>query len=60
MNDATLERLMMDAALGGMNEDVVELLMAHLEGNSKKARELEEAKLACSIENKEACVMCSG
>ncbi len=26
----------------------------------KKARELEEAKLACSIENKEACVMCSG
>jgi ribonucleoside-diphosphate reductase subunit M1 len=26
----------------------------------RKARELEEAKLACSIENKEACVMCSG
>ena len=26
----------------------------------KKARELEEAKLACSLENKEACVMCSG
>jgi ribonucleoside-diphosphate reductase subunit M1 len=26
----------------------------------KKARELEETKLACSLENKEACVMCSG
>jgi ribonucleoside-diphosphate reductase subunit M1 len=26
----------------------------------KKAHELEEAKLACSLENKEACVMCSG
>ncbi|KAF8267329.1 ribonucleotide reductase [Lactarius quietus] len=26
----------------------------------KQARELEEAKLACSLENKEACVMCSG
>lgn len=26
----------------------------------KKARELEEAKLACSLDNKEACVMCSG
>ncbi|KAK1223145.1 ribonucleotide-diphosphate reductase subunit rnr1 [Marasmius sp. AFHP31] len=26
----------------------------------QKARELEEAKLMCSIENKEACVMCSG
>jgi ribonucleoside-diphosphate reductase subunit M1 len=26
----------------------------------RKARELEEAKLACSLENKEACVMCSG
>ncbi|KAL0578783.1 ribonucleotide-diphosphate reductase subunit rnr1 [Marasmius crinis-equi] len=26
----------------------------------QKARELEEAKLLCSIENKEACVMCSG
>ncbi|KAI0258190.1 ribonucleotide reductase [Gloeopeniophorella convolvens] len=26
----------------------------------KKTRELEEARLACSIENKEACVMCSG
>jgi ribonucleoside-diphosphate reductase subunit M1 len=26
----------------------------------KQARELEEAKLACSLENQEACVMCSG
>ncbi|KAI9511576.1 ribonucleoside-diphosphate reductase large chain 1 [Russula earlei] len=26
----------------------------------KKAHELEEAKLACSLENKEACVTCSG
>ncbi|KAK2465404.1 hypothetical protein APHAL10511_002758 [Amanita phalloides] len=26
----------------------------------QKQRELEEAKLLCSIENKEACVMCSG
>lgn len=26
----------------------------------KNARELEEAKLMCSLENKEACVMCSG
>jgi len=26
----------------------------------RKARELEDAKLACSLENKEACVMCSG
>ncbi|KAF9262956.1 hypothetical protein L218DRAFT_959774 [Marasmius fiardii PR-910] len=26
----------------------------------QKARELEEAKLLCSLENKEACVMCSG
>ena len=26
----------------------------------KQAREQEEAKLACSLENKEACVMCSG
>lgn len=26
----------------------------------QKERELEEAKLMCSIENKEACVMCSG
>jgi ribonucleoside-diphosphate reductase subunit M1 len=26
----------------------------------RRQRELEEAKLACSIENKEACVMCSG
>ena len=26
----------------------------------KQAREHEEAKLACSLENKEACVMCSG
>ncbi|KAI0059574.1 hypothetical protein BV25DRAFT_1828823 [Artomyces pyxidatus] len=26
----------------------------------KQARELEQAKLMCSLENKEACVMCSG
>lgn len=26
----------------------------------QKDRELEEAKLACSLENKEACLMCSG
>ncbi|KAF8625988.1 hypothetical protein AX17_006712 [Amanita inopinata Kibby_2008] len=26
----------------------------------QKSRELEEAKLLCSLENKEACVMCSG
>jgi hypothetical protein len=42
MNDATLERLMMDAALGALNDDVQELLMAHLEGNEKKAREARE------------------
>src|SRR5882724_11919031 len=39
MNDATLERLMMDAALGALNEDVRELLMAHLNGNPEKVRE---------------------
>jgi len=39
MNDATLERLMMDAALGGLNEDVRELLDAHLEGDEQKRRE---------------------
>src|SRR5438034_944045 len=44
MNDATLERLMMDAALGGLNEDVMELLMAHLKGNSQKAREVEKLR----------------
>ena len=44
MNDATLERLMMDAALGGLNEDVLELLMAHLQGDSQKMREVEELK----------------
>jgi len=42
MNDATLERLMMDAALGAMNEDVRELLMAHLAGDQQKVREVEE------------------
>jgi len=26
----------------------------------KHERELEEAKLMCSLENKEACMMCSG
>ena len=34
MNEATLERLMMDAALGGLNEDVRELLMEHLDENT--------------------------
>src|SRR5438105_1840636 len=44
MNDATLERLMMDAALGALNEDVQELLMAHLECDGKKLREVEELR----------------
>ena len=26
----------------------------------REERELEQAKLMCSLENKEACVMCSG
>jgi ribonucleoside-diphosphate reductase subunit M1 len=26
----------------------------------QKERELEEAKLICSLDNKEACLMCSG
>src|SRR5258707_9418350 len=42
MNDATLERLMMDAALGGLNEDVRELLMAYLSADEKKVREAEK------------------
>jgi anti-sigma factor RsiW len=44
MNDATLERLMMDAALGGLSEDVVELLMAHLERDSEKVHKVEELR----------------
>jgi hypothetical protein len=44
MNDATLERLMIDAALGALNEDVQELLMAHLEDNQNKSREAEELR----------------
>src|SRR5712664_839196 len=44
MNDATLERLMMDAALGALNEDVQELLMAHLARDAGKAREAEELR----------------
>src|ERR1051325_7332179 len=44
MNDATLERLMMDAALGGLDEDVQELLAAHLEEDEGKARELGELR----------------
>jgi hypothetical protein len=44
MNDATLERLMMDAALGAINEDVQELLMAHLTRDAGKAREAEELR----------------
>ena|SRR5436190_6360950 len=43
MNDATLERLMMDAALGALNEDVQELLMAHLQ-SSEKSREAEQLR----------------
>jgi anti-sigma factor RsiW len=42
MNDATVERLMMDAALGGLSEDVVELLMAYLERDPEKVREVQE------------------
>ena len=45
MNEATLERLMMDAALGGLNEDVQELLMAHLNQNEKKSREAEQLRV---------------
>jgi len=44
MNEATLERLMMDAALGALNEDVRELLMAHLAGDESKARHAEELR----------------
>ncbi|HEV8608129.1 MAG TPA: hypothetical protein VGQ99_22530 [Tepidisphaeraceae bacterium] len=44
MNEATLERLMLDAALGALNEDVQELLMAHLAGDEKKARETDELR----------------
>ena len=44
MNDATLERLMMDAALAALNEDVQELLMAHLSGDEKRVREVEELR----------------
>jgi len=44
MNDATLERLMMDAALGALNDDVQELLMAHLTRDAGKAREAEELR----------------
>jgi anti-sigma factor RsiW len=41
MNEAMLERLMMDAALGALTDDVQELLMAHLAGDEKKVREAE-------------------
>jgi anti-sigma factor RsiW len=44
MNDATLERLMMDAALGALSEDVQELLMAHLNQDEKKVREAEQLR----------------
>jgi hypothetical protein len=44
MNDATLERLMMDAALGGLNDDVRELLMEHVNGNPEKVREAGELR----------------
>jgi anti-sigma factor RsiW len=42
MNDVILDRLMLDAALGELDEDVLELLMAQLEGDSQKTREVEE------------------
>src|SRR5437868_619896 len=45
MNEEILERLMMDAALGGLSEDVGELLMAHLEGDEKKVAEAERLRL---------------
>ena len=45
MNDATLERLMMDAALGALSEDVQDLLVAHLAGDEKKLREAEEMRV---------------
>ena len=38
----------------------LETLKREAEEERQKARELEEAKLMCSIENKEACLMCSG
>src|SRR5687768_12666223 len=44
MNEATLERLMMDAALGGLSEDVGELLVAHLSSDPERMREAEELK----------------
>jgi anti-sigma factor RsiW len=44
MNDSILERLMMDAALGALNEDVQELLMAHLAGDESKTRQAEELR----------------
>jgi ribonucleoside-diphosphate reductase subunit M1 len=53
-----------DDALAGVDE--VQRLAAEKDPefaaalSRRKARELEEAKLACSLENKEACVMCSG
>jgi anti-sigma factor RsiW len=44
MNEATLERLMMDRALGALPADVEELLMEHLRGDEGKVREAEEMK----------------
>jgi hypothetical protein len=44
MNEATLERLMMDAALGALDEDVQELLMAHLARDAGKVREAEQLR----------------
>src|SRR5689334_15322542 len=44
MNDATLERLMMDGALGALDEDVMELLMAHLAGDEKRVHEAGELR----------------
>jgi hypothetical protein len=44
MNEATLERLMMDAALGALSPDVEELLAAHVASDPGKVREAEELK----------------
>jgi hypothetical protein len=44
MNEATLERLLLDAALGGLSGDVEELLVAHVSSDPAKMREAEELK----------------
>src|SRR4051812_40194614 len=45
MNEETLDRLMMDAALGGLSADVKELLMAHLEGDDARRQEAEQLRV---------------